>query len=86
MYVIWNQFGIDSDLFEVSNQLTINTGQSNNNQLKYAEIIFGQFGMDSDLIEASNLHQPFKEKSGKQKIRYSINKYIQSYVFCIYDN
>ena len=53
---------------------------------KYAEVICDQFGINSDLIEALNLRQPFKEKSGKQKIHYSINKYIQSYVFCIYDN
>ena len=43
---------------------------------KYAELIWDRFGIESDLIEASNLHQPFKEKSGKQKIPYSINKYI----------
>ena len=32
--VIWNQFGIDSESFEVLNQLTINPGESNNDQLK----------------------------------------------------
>jgi hypothetical protein len=70
--------------YRINSQSTLENAIIINSQ--YVEVICDQFGIDSELIEASNWHQPFKEKSGKQKIRYSINKYIQSYVFCIYDN